>query len=45
MDMEEIILEHIAIKEQADWFVKDVLKENPQDRKLTRRENVEKASA
>lgn len=43
--MEEIILEHMAIREWVDWFVKDTLKEVSQDRKLIKKENTERASA
>lgn len=36
MDMEEIILEHMAIREWVDNFVKEVLKkQNENDRKST----------
>lgn len=45
MDMEEIILEHMAIREWVDWFVKDALKEKLQDGNPIAKENVKKASA
>lgn len=45
MDMEEIILEHMAIREWVDWFVKDALKENLKGREPITKEKVEKASA
>lgn len=45
MDMEEIILEHMAIREWVDWFVKDALKENLQNTKPVLNEKFEKASA
>lgn len=45
MDMEEIILEHMAIRDWVDRFVKEALKEIPKDRSLITEESSERASA
>lgn len=45
MDMEEIILEHMAIREWVDWFVKNTLKENLQSTNPVPNEKFKSASA